>query len=249
MVAKVATIKNNERLVLTQLARLRYATSKQLFYWSCLQNLSSITRTLSNLRRGRLVETVDGLRPHVYFVTSAGLRVVGLSSAYASFFTMQKAMHAVHKNEAEIHLRHHEPTAIFQARSHARQFGLAPLHGEYLVRLDKHDALGLVDDYHMPSSRIVTSWVRSKELNKDATTASKSLIQSWAVATHEVLVFTTDAQQAERHRALLTNADACERALRAIKDKSIDDAVVDAIKSHSIPARVFHIEAVWQTYS
>ena len=205
MPAKAATLSNNARLILSALARLRFATREQLLYWSPLGDLSSITRLTNKLFKDGWIHYYDELRPRVFRLTQTGRRVMAAPSFGRRFSSMSAIQQHCHKNNSEILLRKTNPEATFQTRKFSLSYGLNPSVAEYLVLMKEGEfALALVDDYFMASERVKHSLERTHTPDKRFYSFTDShVVRHWFDAVKQVFVFSTDEVQVEKHQSFI----------------------------------------------
>ena len=214
-IARLTAVQNS---ILEQLARVQYATNKQLIYW-CDVTASSISTSVHSLLNAGLIEGSLFSRPQLFYLTSAGARLVNVhlpaGGRHASWSVMA---HACHLNAFEIAFaKQHQGFRIVSRLALLKQ-GLNPAHGEHAaVDGNKKTWFVLLDDYQMGSDRITRSWTRRHTPNLKHWPDPTG--RAWNELAHHFLVVVTDHNQAERHNSWL--------------------------EKYGIPATVFNIPALW----
>lgn len=186
-----------ESLVLTQLARVQFATAEQLAMW-CAVTYQTARVIVRDLNAGGLVEPGADTRPQVWQLTLAGaarLRVPMPSGRrHSSWAVMQNA---VHRNAVEILLSQEFPGFRFLTRLQLYKKGFNPSHGEYAAVDDQGaTSLVLIDDYLMESRRIAHHWTR---LHRPPRKYWPEVGRQWFNIANRFLVFTTSAAHQKRH--------------------------------------------------
>jgi hypothetical protein len=218
-VRRVARLTAVQNCILEQLARVQFATQKQLITW-CGVNATSISTSVRGLIETGLIDGSLLSRPQLFHLTSAGARLVNVhmpaGGRHASWSVMA---HACHLNSFEIEFAKHHPGFRMLSRLALLTKGLNPAHGEHAaVDGEKKTWFVLLDDYLMASDRITRSWERRHTPNLKYWPNHTG--RTFSELTHHYIVVTTDPNQAERHNAW--------------------------IEKHGISAEVLTIPAIWK---
>jgi predicted transcriptional regulator len=217
---RVAQLTAVQNCILEQIARVQFATQKQLMTW-CGVNATSISTSVRGLIESGLIDGSLLSRPQLFHLTSAGARLVNVQmpagGRHASWSVMA---HACHLNDFEILFSKSHSGFRMVSRLALLKQGLNPAHGEHAaVDAEKKTWFILLDDYIMGSDRISRSWERRHTPNQKYWPDPTG--RAFNELAHHYLVVTTDPYQAERHNAWIEKA--------------------------GLPAEVLTIPALWKT--
>lgn len=187
-----------QRSVLENLAQSHFATEGQLSYWVGI-GVPTISKALHFLSEARLVSAQSRVRPMIWHLTHAGIRVTGTTLPAGRRHPSWSVMaHACHTNQIEIYLRGCFPKFKFFSRKELMKMGLNPAHGEHAGVAGKEFLFVLVDDYLMGSERISWSLVRS---HKRSVRYCPDPVQlNWSRILNRFIIAATDEVQAQKHR-------------------------------------------------
>ncbi len=206
--------------ILEYLAASQHATNAQLAR-GCAVQAPAVSKAVQKLLAANLIDGSLLTRPMILHLTSAGGRMLGVSSPsgrpHASWSVMA---HACHRNAAQEMLGLTHPGFRFLSRVALFKQGFNPAFGEHGAIDDAGTAwFVMLDDYMMGSERITRSWTRrhtpKRQYWPDATG------RVWGEVAQRFLVVSTDARHAARHREWILRSE--------------------------LPAEVRHLPPLWPT--
>jgi len=194
---RLKSLNKAQNAVLEGLTRLDFATVNQLQYWSGL-TLAPIRKALVPLQEAKFIDAVKGIRPHIWFLTRAGARVMGEALPSGGRQPSWSVIsHTCHRNQVEILLRQAGSDFKFLDKKSLLTFGLNPSFGEHGGLLDGKLAFVLLDDYLMGSNRIHRAAWRFHVTNPRYCDLNVAL--TWNRVYKRFLVATTDKRQEKKH--------------------------------------------------
>lgn len=221
MLKRPIQLSDTQHELLLSLARLQYATVAQLVYWAGPQQ-PTVLKALQKLESYGLVQAERTSRPHIYAATSRGLRIVDAAIPNNRRFVSWSVMaHHCHRNAAEIRLREHFHGFTFWPRQRLYPMGLNPAHGEHYGDNGQGvQALVLLDDYLMQSTRIPHAWERPHSPNTRYYDLAMGRIRRWQDVARQYILAVTDRVQYDKHKAY--------------------------IRQHRLDTALLYVEGLWQ---
>ena len=206
VIEKTDALTQTQVLMLSTLARLRFATAEQLMQWCPLGAMSSVRRCAQRLASAGLIEINTELKPFVYRLSRKGCRAMGQRyfRTWHSFSAMQQVLL---RNQVEIQLLNEDDKSASIDRAQLAPLGLHPAHSEYAFVMPNRSSLFqlvVIDDYLMQSNRILHKWQRPHL--KTSTTATSTTLKRWCDVCDGYRIYTITELQAIQHRAFLAQA-------------------------------------------
>ena len=187
-----------DRLIIRELARVRFATREQFAHWYEI-DASTVSRHLNCLLASGYLLCHSHSRPAVWGLSlpTAQLMQPEITSwREPSWAVMANACHA---NQAEIELgMEHKGFQMAKRLSLLKQ-GLHPVLGEYgAMDGDNISYLVLVDDYRMQSRRMEKAWTRRH--TPSAKFWADPTGRCWRDVVNQFYVVSTDSYRTDAHR-------------------------------------------------
>lgn len=218
---KPSALKPLQRRVLEQLAAVQCATLSQVCAFIDYKNQTHISTAANDLANFGLIEIEPFTRPRIYRIAYPGCALLGSPNPSGRRLPSWSVMaHLCHRNDLAIVMAKAVPGFRFLSRLALLEQGFNPGHGEHGAVDDNGTSwFVLLDDYLMGSERIARAWRRRHTPNQKHWPDPAG--RAWGEVAQRFLVVTTDAGQAELHRA------------RILRDR--------------LPAEIMIIKPLWRT--
>jgi len=197
----ITTLRPNDRRVLELVGRVRFCTQDQISRYLDMSR-ALVTRHLSQLEKGGLVDRDSNIRPHIFWLTTKGARVMDIKLSGAKrMHSYHVRRHYCHRNEFELQSLEHNPHFKYLSRNELLAHGLYPSHAEHAAAEQLLDySLILIDDYLMNSDRILVSWTRQHLKNSRSKALAGKPVRRWYNVTNRLTVVSTDSINLQKHK-------------------------------------------------
>ena len=198
-VSKPTALTSRQRLIMSLLVRLRFATVQQLMFWVGAEHESSVSRPCGQLLRSGFIEQHADLSPRAYRLSRKGSQMLSTNyrRSWLSFAALQQS---ILKNDVEIHLRKMYPKTIHIEKTKLLTIGLNPAVGEYGFKHGKQLFFVLIDDYLMASKRILHCWDRQHTPSHAHYDIKQGGFVNWRSYADQFFLFCCDEDQLKQHQ-------------------------------------------------
>lgn len=192
---KIATSLSDELTKLLELVKEHtLLTTKQAAAFAGVSE-TKIRGLIQHLKRLKLIDSHDEIRPYVYRLSARGAAMTNAS--FQRRWLSASAMHQiVLLNNIELRYREKTTDYRFVKRANAWRAGLHPAHGEHILKIKGKWILVLIDDYGMPPSRIVKVLNKPHSPNRKYYTGATRRYRDFV---EQAVVYCTDETHAKRH--------------------------------------------------
>ena len=196
-------LSDTQRLILSFLVRLRFATTTQLMFWLGVDHASSVTRPCSQLIEAGMIERHDELTPYVFRLSRRGSKVMGARYS-RDWYSLSALQQYALKNEIEIQLSERFGNVRSISRDRLLTLGLSPSVGEHAYRFERQLFFVIIDDYLMESKRIHHSWSRIHKSNSKYYDLKQGSSVSWKGYSDRFILYCCDESKLELHKKMVT---------------------------------------------